>query len=254
MVVADGSFIFCDSRMVADKFEVQHAKVIRTIELVISKFDEFKSDLKSHLNDEFDAKFINYDDEYRGKKFTAYRMNKTAFSMIAMRFETKAAFKWQAIFAKAFVKMEKALAHIENQKANAEWLERRASGKLTRHEETDTVKIFVDYAKNQGSTKAETYYMNISKMQNKALFLIDQKFHNIRDLLDLHQLSTIEAADRIVVKALQDGMKRGLHYKEIYQIAKNNVETFAMLHGKSSVPVNRIAHSGQKQLSIAQTR
>ncbi len=109
-------------------------------------------------------------------------------------------------FIDAFAQMESAIQQVATQKANAEWLERRASGKLIRREETDTVKVFVDYAKNQGSTKAETYYMNISKMQNKALFLIDQRFHNIRDLLDLHQLSTIEAADRIVVKAIKDGM------------------------------------------------
>ena len=32
LVMADGSFLFCDSRMVADKFGVKHARVIRTIE------------------------------------------------------------------------------------------------------------------------------------------------------------------------------------------------------------------------------
>lgn len=150
-----------------------------------------------------------------------------------------------------FFRMKKFIAHQINQKANSEYLEIRSSGKLVRRVETDTVQRFVNYATEQGSTSAFRYYANISKMQNKALFLLDQKFRNVRDLLDIEQLMTVASADKIVVKAIEDGMAKKLNYKEIYQIAKQNVETFAMIHGKSSVPVNRIAHSGQKQLRIA---
>jgi Rha family phage regulatory protein len=251
LVVAEGKFIFCDSRMVSEKFEVQHAKVVRTIELVISKFDEFKSDFKSPLNDDFDARFMKYEDEYRGKKFTAYRMNKTAFSMVAMRFETRAAFIWQSKFVVAFAKMERTIDQIANQKANAEWLEQRATGKIVRKLETDTLKKFVEYATNQGSTHANHYYSNISTMQNKALFFIDQKFKNIRELLDIHQLATLQIADRIVIRALESGMNEILNYKEIYQIAKQNIETFAIIHGKSPVPAQQIGYVSQRQIAMA---
>jgi len=150
-----------------------------------------------------------------------------------------------------FFQMKKFIAQQVNQKANAEWLESRSSGKLIRRIETDTLKRFVEYATENGSRNARHYYSNISTMQNKALFFIDQKFKNVRDLLDIHQLATLQIADRIVIRALDDGMDRKLHYKDIYQLAKTNIETFAMIHGKSPVPVHQIAHSGQRQLAIA---
>ena len=250
LVLADGKFIFCDSRMVAEKFEVRHANVIKVIERIKAKNDQFEAPQNGGSVYEFDPIFLKYEDKYQGQKFVAYRMNKTAFSLIAMRFDTQAAFAWQRKFAVAFAKMERTIAHLANQKANAEWLESRASGKLIRRVETDTLKIFVEYATNGGSKNAHHYYSNISTMQNKALFFIDQKFKNIRDLLDIHQLATLQIADRIVIRALEEGMGKSLHYKEIYQLAKSRIETFAMIHGKSPVPTHQIAYSGQRQLAL----
>ena len=74
-------------------------------------------------------------------------------------------------------------------------------------------------------------------MQNKALFFIDQKYKNVRELLDIQQLWVL---------VLEDGMARQLHYKDIYQLAKTNIETFAAIHGKSSVPVHQLGHNQQK--------
>jgi len=158
--------------------------------------------------------------------------------------------KFKRRMTRQFYQMKKFIAQKVNQKANAEWLESRASGKLIRRVETDTLKIFVEYATNGGSKNAHHYYSNISTMQNKALFFIDQKFKNIRDLLDIHQLATLQIADRIVIRALEEGMGKSLHYKEIYQLAKSRIETFAMIHGKSPVPTHQIAYSGQRQLAL----
>lgn len=126
-------------------------------------------------------------------------------------------------------------------KANAEWLEARKAGKFIRREETDIVKQFVEYATSQGSKNAHHYYSNISKMENKALFLLDQKYKNIRELLDMGQLMMIPVADKIVSKALKEGMENGLYYKDIYQNAKHNIELLAIIHGKSKIPIGKIA-------------
>lgn len=150
-----------------------------------------------------------------------------------------------------FYRMKKFIAQQMNQKANAEWLENRANGKLIRKIETDTLKRFVEYATAQGSKNAHHYYSNISSMQNKALFFIDQKFKNVRDLLDIHQLTTLQIADRIVIRALEEGMAANLGYKEIYQKAKQNIETFAAIHGKSQVPVAGLPDNRQMQISMA---
>lgn len=144
---------------------------------------------------------------------------------------------------KEFFRMRKVLQSLATQKANAEWLEKRASGKIARRQETDAIKRFVEYATTQGSKSAGKYYMNISKMQNHALFFLEQRYPNVRDILNLNQLSTMEDADAIVSKALVDGMGKGLYYKEIYQLAKSRIETFAEIREKTIIPAFQIPPS-----------
>ena len=146
---------------------------------------------------------------------------------------------------KEFSRMKKRIASDFIKVQNAEWIEKRNSGKLIRHEETDTIKGFVDYAVAQGSQSAKMYYVNISKMKNQSLFLLDQKYPNLRNMLNLHQLSTIETADKIVSNAIAFGMESKLPYKAIYQLAKERVELFASMVGKSIVAALEL-----KQLNI----
>ena len=98
----------------------------------------------------------------------------------------------------------------------------------------------------KGSTKAEMYYQNISKMENKGLFLIEEKFKNIREVLTGQQLQVLYSADQIVINALKDGMKNKMNYKEIYTLAKERIEVFASIIPKSIVPmVNKIEYKGE---------
>ena len=72
---------------------------------------------------------------------------------------------------------------------------------------------------DMGSTKAEMYYANISKMENKGLFLIQEKFKNIRNVLTGQQLQVLCSADQIVIKAIKEGMSKNMNYKDIYVLA-----------------------------------
>lgn len=240
LVVADGGFIFCDSRMVARKFEVQHAKVIRTIELVISRNNEIKGDLKAPLNNEFAPNFIRYESEYRKQKFTAYRMNRTAFSLIAMRFETPAAFRWQVLFAQAFLKLEteyhRVLMIARHNHQDAQWVEKRESGKPFRRIGTDMIKKFVEYSFERGSSNAGRYYGNITRMSNKTIFDIQQRVSNLRDVCNAEQLVTLQMVDTVVARTLEADMAAGVPYKQIYQNVKNRVQQFADLFGKTEIP------------------
>jgi phage regulator Rha-like protein len=136
-----------------------------------------------------------------------------------------------------FYRMRSVLVQAAARHENAAWLEQRKLGKETRLLTTDTIKEFTEYATAQGSTNAAKYYGNLTVMENKALFLLEMKYKNIRNLLDLHQLSTVKSADAIVMKALVGGMAQGLHYKDIYLLAKKRVEGFAEIIGKSVVPI-----------------
>jgi phage regulator Rha-like protein len=158
--------------------------------------------------------------------------------------------KFKFRLTREFFRLKKVLADIAAQRQNAQWLDQRKAGIPVRIKETDTIQKFVEYATLRGSINAIMYYANISKMQNKALFFIEQKFKNIRDILNLEQLSTVVSADKIVTKALDDGMAADMPYREIYQLAKSRIETFSEIHGKTLIP----NLSGQKQITSEKGR
>jgi hypothetical protein len=120
-------------------------------------------------------------------------------------------------------------------RTDSQWKIAREGGKEVRKTETDTIKEFVEYAHNQGSENARNYYTNLSKMENKALFLFEQHFKNMREMLSIRQLALISSADQIIEKALKDGMDMGMEYREIYAMAKDRVVQFANIVGKSMV-------------------
>ena len=140
--------------------------------------------------------------------------------------------------SKDFMRMREQLMLISVQQKDEAWVAQRESGKLTHREKTDIIKEFIQYAKDQGGapTGCDRYYSTIATMQNKSMFILEQKFKNLRDILNLNQLATITSADGIARKAIKDGMQSNLHYKDIYKLAKKRVETFAELHGQTFIP------------------
>lgn len=179
----------------------------------------------------------------RPTPFCFLNEEQTTFLITLMK-NSEVVVKFKLRLTKEFYRMKKFLADLASQRQNAQWLETRNAGKVKRREETDTIKRFVEYAVTQGSKNAERYYSNISTMQNKSLFFYEQKFKNLRDILNLQQLSVVICADGIVSKAIEDGMDQKLHYKEIYQLAKKRIESFAEIHGKTLIPAFQ-----QKQIS-----
>jgi len=233
LVSMRGKQILCDSRIVADKFEKKHTHVAKIIRKLIS---DFKGDLESPLilkknrfkgNPEIPLIFKK-EGEYRGKKFTYYEMDKEFFSHLAMRFKGEKAFSWQRLFIRDFFRMEQALLR----QGNLEWRREREQGKEIHLILTDEIKLFIDYAISQGSQNAKNYYSTITKMQYKALGLIeknekiDKEFRNTLDVMDLHILLSSEIIAR---KALMDGIDKKLHYKDIFQLAKQRVLQYAGL-------------------------
>ena len=173
-----------------------------------------------------------------GRPTSFYFLNEqqTVFLVTLMK-NSEVVLDFKDMLVKEFFRMKKALALSMINQKNKEWDELREAGKLTRREETDTIKEFIEYAKGQGSQSAEKYYMNISKMENSALFVLEQKFPNLRNVLSGQQLHIISTADIAVAQALKDGMEQKLHYKDIYQLAKERIETMATIIPKTLVPM-----------------
>lgn len=159
----------------------------------------------------------------RGRTYRMFEMNRDGFSLLVMGFTGEKALEWKLKFIEAFNLMEKKLLN----QLNVQWIEAREQGKIVRKEETDTIRDFVDYATEQGSKNAKMYYANITKMEYKALELIQQKDEKIRDSLNIVQLNQLFIAEKLCTEAIKQGMENKLHYKEIYIYAKDAILSYA---------------------------
>ncbi|MBF0371621.1 MAG: Rha family transcriptional regulator [Magnetococcales bacterium] len=132
------------------------------------------------------------------------------------------------------------LARQAERRAQVEWQAARTNGKIARREETDAIKEFVEYARQQGSENAFRYFMVITKMLNQVLFPKEpgrSRPKDFRDQLDQPQLNALEMGERVVVRALREGMASGLPYREVFQIAKGRAVILADVVGMNITPL-----------------
>ena len=97
------------------------------------------------------------------------------------------------------------------------WLKTRKETKQFRRMETDTIKQFVEYAKNQGSTHADQYYMNFTKLVQNHLGIDSGS----RDNQDQKTLLRLKSFETIIDMRLDSLMKMDLPYKVIYGSVRN---------------------------------
>lgn len=226
VVELKNSIPVADSRIIAEGFEVEHRSVYR---LVITH--------QSHFEDMGFLRFqIARTKNGREQKYCYLNEEQTSFLVTLMR-NSDIVVEFKKKIVKDFYKMKTFLLDIKSNKKNQEWLTYREDGKLQRKETTDIIKQFVDYSIKDGSKNASRYYSNISKMENKALFLIQEKFPNLRDVMNNRQLSFIKSADIIVEEAIRHGMAEQMFYKDIYQLCRKRVESFADLIPRTAIPM-----------------
>jgi Rha family phage regulatory protein len=222
-----------DSRLVAEKFKKNHKDVLRAIRNMECSFEFNERNFEP----------VEYVDE-KGESRPMIRMTRDGFSLLAMGFTGKEAMIWKEKYISAFNQMEHELTRQEMQKHDAVWQQTRLSGKIARLELTDAVQEFVEYAHAQGSTNARMYYTSITMMEYRALFLIGKAVGDgFRDKLTALQNSFLTTAESIAQRALREGMTKKLHYKQIYILAKERVEQFALMIGKSHPGDGKMARS-----------
>lgn len=134
----------------------------------------------------------------------------------------------------AFFKQRQTIANLIANRT-PDWQNIRKDGKQIYLQKTDIIKEFVEYATNQGSKNAKMYYANLAQMENRALFFFEQKYKNMREVLTIKQLMQVSTADDVIDKALQEGMNRGVSYKECYELAKERIVSFVEIIGQSPV-------------------
>lgn len=232
IVRVDGGEPSTTSLIIAFEFGRPHKNVLREIDSLI----------EDGTIDRLNFEPISYTDEMNREQ-RAYRLNERA-SLIAMPFiGGKKSRDGQKKLVDAFIAMRSELTRIKVQQHDAVWQQARLSGKVARLELTDAVQEFVEYAHKQGSANARMYYTSITMMEYRALFLIGKAVGNgFRDKLTALQSSYLTTAESIAQRALREGMSGKLHYKGIYSLAKDRVEQFAAMIGKS--------HPGDGKLAL----
>lgn len=221
LVKVENKKVYTDSLIYSEKFGIAHRNLLVTIR-------EFTATGVAPENYFKEDKFINR----QGREYTKYLISEEGFMFLVMNTKAKPdrmkdIWALQVMFITAFRKMQEELLKLKNNRENIEWVKTREQGKNIRLELTDTIKDFVDYATGQGSTQAHRYYGNITKMEYKALGLMQQKVPKLREVLDTMELFQLLLAEDLVKRQIKKYMEENKHYKEIYILVKQDIEIFS---------------------------
>lgn len=135
----------------------------------------------------------------------------------------------------AFIQQREVIQQLIQQQKDPNWMNVRKDGKHIYFQKTDIIKNFVEYAISQGSKSAKLYYINFAKMENKALFVFEQKYPNLREVLTIRQLMQVSIADDIIEKAVKEGMEQEMFYKDIFKLAKERIVKYVEIIGQSPI-------------------
>lgn len=215
-----------DSRVIAQAFEQKHTYLMELLFKHQSKLEQFGV-----------VRFETVKPKTGRPMKIALLTEPQSLLLLTYTRSRDATDKYRYQLIKEFTEAKKLILHMATMKQNQEWLTNREDGKLQRKATTDVIQKFVDYSVSQGSRSAKMYYMNISKLENKSLFFVQEKFPNLREVMNNRQLSFIQSADIIVEEAIIEGMEKEMFYKDIFQLCKKRVESFSELIPKTSIPM-----------------
>ena len=253
----------CDSLQVAEKFGKRHAEVLYAIEgrpcscggkgcrkcnyrgyqqrgILMDLGDVATSQLPTGKEDKNYQQFdlgvsatsqlpkmfqkICYIHPQNKQEYHKYLLNRDGFTLLAMGFTGQEALIWKLRYIQAFNLMEQNLL----QHQSAVWKDTRAYQKAIRRQETDTIKLFVEYAESQGSTHADQYYTQFSLLANKASGITD------RELATVQQLNVLAMIENMIARRIEECIAGNMPYKQIYQDCKGYVAGFQKYIGAST--------------------
>ena len=204
----------CDSLQVAEKFGKRHDKLIAEIRRMYGELIGKRTPRNGGAKFFFESTYEN-----RGKRYPMFLMTRDGFSLLVMGFTGKNALEWKLQYIRAFNQMEKLI----QEKSTAAYQLSDQAEKATRKTETDIIKEFVEDAMAQGSTHADHYYSNYTRLAYKAAGITDK---TTAAGLQLDELSLVE---HMITHTLKAGMAAGYSYRNIYQTCKDRLEAMQSL-------------------------
>ena len=188
-----------DSRAVAEIVGRPHWQILRTINTFCRHFNDNKIVVVDY--------FISatYTDE-KGEIRPCYYCTEMGCDMVANKQTGEAGTLFTARYVKAFHQMRALLL----ERSSTIWKDTRSFGKEIRRMESDAIKQFVDYAAAQGSRHAERYFINLSRLADRAAGIVD------RDKAQVVQLTTLLLAEKVIEREILKGIAEEKPYREIY--------------------------------------
>ena len=218
------------SRVIAKQLGKRHEKVLRDLDKILINphlgrlknqstqicVDSEKlissdlSQLKNSEKGDFRSLIIpNYYRDSKNRRYREYLLTKDGFTLYMFNIQGYNDFKMNYI--NKFNRMEQALINEQHKK----WLSTRQQGKIARKQETDSIKMLMEYG-NIPKEKQRLYYMTYSKLPYKVLGLKKVS----RDSLPADDLDMIKELERIIQMTILTSIIKGLDVKAIYQECK----------------------------------
>jgi len=186
------------SRVIAKQLGKNHSDVLDSLNNILEK-----GDFRSLIIPSF------YQVKGQKRNYKEYLLTKDGFTLYMFNIQGYNDFKMNYI--NKFNRMEQALINEQHKK----WLSTRQQGKITRKQETEAIKMLMEYG-NIPKEKQRLYYMTYSKLP----FIVLGMKKVSRDNLPADDLNLIKELENIIQMTILTSIIKGLEVKAIYQECK----------------------------------
>jgi len=211
LVLAKGNDVFTDSMVIANGTNNQHESVVALLKTYSDDFLEFGK-----------VEFTDLKSGKRGRPVNVYLLNEEQSTLLITYLENTAVVRQ---FKKELIKQFCAMRRFIMEKQSLPWQEARSLSKQIHKQETDSVKLLVEYAQSQGSQNAKRYYANISTLANKAAGIEDGN----RDNATMSQLGRLILIENVISDCIREGIRQQAPYKGIYRKCRERIEQFGAI-------------------------
>lgn len=225
LVVLDKKTPVVDSLNMAVGFDIQHRSVYRLIveyEKDLSSFGKVRREITSSKSGQ-------------NMKHALLTEEQATFLATLLR-NTKKSVSFKKELVKEFYRVKKQLNILVYQQQDPNWMNVRKDGKVIVKQKSAVIDDFIKYALDNGaSSGAKWYHANFAKMENRNMFVFEQEYPNMREVLTIKQMMQVATGDDIIEKAIKEGMEKEMYYKDIFKLAKDRIIKYVEIIGKSPI-------------------
>lgn len=199
---------YTTSEIIAAGAGVQHHAVQQLISAYRQDFEEFGQVA-------FEMRAVKYS---RGTNYEKiYHLNEQQATLLMTYLKNTEVVR---AFKKELVRQFYAMRSLLLERASPVWQDARSLGKEIRLQETEAIKRLVDYAAAQGSRKAGMYYVNLSRLADATVGIVE------RDRAQVVQLTALLLVEQTIAREITAGIEAGAPYWDIYRAIRDRLAVF----------------------------